>query len=227
MKAFGVIPARGGSKGIPGKNVRPVGGLPLIAHSILAAQKSRALHSFVVSTDDAAIADTARRYGAAVVDRPAELAGDAAPVDGAILHALDAAGADCDTICLLQPTTPLRAASDIDAALNLFAKGECDAVVGLVSVGSTHPARMYRADGEFMTPLDAEPAGRQRQALPKTYIRNGAVYICSVAHLRATKSLLGPRIRGYVMPPERSVNIDEEVDLVIADYWFGRRPAPT
>lgn len=225
MKAFGIIPARGGSKGIPGKNIRAVGGLPLIAHSILAAQESESLHSFVVSTDDAAIAETARHFGAAVVDRPAELAGDAAPVDGAILHALDIAGGDCDTICLLQPTTPLRAAIDIDAALALFAQGDCDAVVGLVSVGSTHPARMYRADGEFLTPLDAEPAGRQRQALPKIYIRNGAVYICSVAHLRETKSLLGPRLRGYVMPAERSVNIDEEVDLVVADYWFRKRQA--
>ncbi|MGE0734863.1 MAG: acylneuraminate cytidylyltransferase family protein [Alphaproteobacteria bacterium] len=227
MKALGIIPARGGSKGIPGKNIRPVGGLPLLAHSILAAQQSRALHRFVVSTDDAEIAATARRYGAAIVDRPAALASDDSPVDGAILHAIDAAGADCDTICLLQPTTPLRQGADIDAALDLFAKGNCDAVVGLVSVGSTHPARMYRADGEFLTPLQAEPAGRQRQALPEVFIRNGAVYICSVAHLRATKSLLGPRIRGYVMPPERSVNIDEEVDLVVAEYWFQKLTAQT
>lgn len=220
---MGIIPARGGSKGVPRKNVRIVGGIPLIGHTIRAAQMSRRLVRFVVSTDDPEIAEAAERFGAQVVKRPSELARDDSPVDGAIRHALDAAGADCDTIALLQPTAPLRRSDDIDAALDLFAEGSADTVIGITQVGDTHPSRMYRLTDGLMRPILPEPAGRLRQQLEPIFIRNGAIYICSTAQLRTTSSLFGPRLRGYVMPAERAVNIDEEIDLVVADYLLSKR----
>jgi CMP-N-acetylneuraminic acid synthetase len=223
MKALGIIPARGGSKGVPRKNIRIVGGIPLIGHTIRTAQMSRLLVRFVVSTDDAEIAETAGRFGAQVVRRPSELALDDSPVDGVIRHALDVAGADCDTVALLQPTTPLRSSDDIDAALDLFAKGGADTVIGITQVGDTHPSRMYRLADGLMHPILPEPPGRLRQELEAIFIRNGAIYICSAGQLRTTGSLFGARLRGYVMPSERAVNIDEEIDLVIADYLLSKR----
>ncbi|MBX9829347.1 MAG: acylneuraminate cytidylyltransferase family protein [Xanthobacteraceae bacterium] len=223
MKALGIIPARGGSKGVPRKNVRIVGGIPLIGHTIRAAQNSKRLVRFVVSTDDAEIAETAERFGAQVLKRPSELARDDSPVDGAIRHALDKAGYECDTIALLQPTTPLRSSDDIDAALELFANGGADTVIGITQVGDRHPSRMYRLADGLMNPILPEPAGRLRQQLEPIFIRNGAIYICSAAQLCATNSLFGPRLRGYVMPAERAVNIDEEIDLVVADYLLTKQ----
>jgi CMP-N,N'-diacetyllegionaminic acid synthase len=223
MKAFGIIPARGGSKGVPRKNIRIVGGIPLIGHTIRAAQKSQRLSRFVVSTDDAEIAEAAVRFGAHVVKRPRELARDDSPVDGAIRHVLDAASADFDTVALLQPTTPLRTGDDIDAALDLFAEGGADTVIGITQVGDTHPSRMYRLSDGLINPILPEPAGRLRQQLEPIFIRNGAIYICSADQLRATGSLFGPRLRGYVMPAERGVNIDEEIDLIVADYLLTGR----
>ncbi len=223
MKALGIIPARGGSKGVPRKNIRIVGGIPLIGHTVRAALGSKRLLRFVVSTDDDEIAETSERFGAKVVRRPAELARDDSPVDGAIRHALDTAGADCDTVALLQPTTPLRSSADIDGALDLFAEGRADTVIGITQVGDTHPSRMYRLSDGLMNPIMPEPAGRLRQQLEPIFIRNGAIYICSAAQLRATSSLFGPRLRGYVMPAERAVNIDEEIDLVVADYLLTKQ----
>ena len=144
-------------------------------------------------------------------------------MDGTIRHALDVAGADCDTIALLQPTTPLRHSDDIDAALELFAGGGADTVIGITQVGDTHPSRMYRLSDGLMNPILPEPAGRLRQQLEPIFIRNGAIYICSAEQLRSTSSLFGSRLRGYVMPAERAVNIDEEVDLVVADFLLTKQ----
>ena len=218
MRTLGIIPARGGSKGIPNKNIRLFGGIPLIAHSIHTAQHSRRLDHFIVSTDDRAIADVARGLDAEVLRRPTEFARDDSPMNGVVMHALDALGEDFDTIVLLQPTSPLRTSDDIDSGIDLFARSGGDAVVSISSVGSFHPSRMYRlVDGE-LEPVAEEPEARLRQDLSPVFIRNGALYICDAKQFRETGELIGTRVIGYVMPPERSANIDEEVDLVVAEW---------
>jgi CMP-N,N'-diacetyllegionaminic acid synthase len=212
-----VIPARGGSKGVPGKNKRTVGGRPLIEYSIEAALAAARLDRVLVTTDDPDIADIAARFAVEVVDRPAEIAGDASPVIDAVRHALAAAGvADPGSVVLLQPTSPLRDGADIDAALDLHARHGL-AVCSVVRVEDAHPARMYRiGEAGRMTPLMPELAARRRQDLPPLYLRNGALYVFGPRELVAGEIITAP-MTAYEMPAERSVNIDGEIDLVMLE----------
>lgn len=223
---LGVIPARGGSKAIPHKNLAPLGGRPLLAWTAEAALTSQ-LDRVVLSTDSEAIADAGRGLGLDVPFlRPAELATDSAASIDVVLHALDVldpTGATYGAAMLLQPTTPLRTAGDIDAALDLLATTGADSVIGVVPVGGHHPARMKHVDdGRLIDPPFAETVENQpRQELEPLVIRNGAVYLTRTSVLR-TRSFKGRDSRALVMPSERSVNIDEPLDLLVAEALVGR-----
>jgi CMP-N,N'-diacetyllegionaminic acid synthase len=224
MRALGIIPARGGSKGVKHKNVRLVGGRPLIAYTLQAAAGSQALTRSVVSTDDEAIAAVAREYGAPVLIRPPELAADNTPMVPVIQHALRvqaAYGEHYDAVVVLQPTAPLRQAADIDASLRLLADTGADTVLSVCDAGDHHPARMYRLADGYLQPYAPEPPARLRQALPPVYHRNGAIYACWTRVLDGD-TLIGERVRPYLMPRARSINIDEEFDLAIADFMLSR-----
>lgn len=222
MKTLGLIPARGGSKGIPRKNLREVAGKPLIAHTILAAAASRLLTRFVTSTDDPEIAETARRFGSEVIARPPELADDQATTDAVALHALSAVAERYDALVVLQPTTPMRRPQDIDAAIALLAEPETEIVLGVAEVGHFHPARMYRIAEGALVPFTQEPPGRRRQDLPPVYIRNGMIYGIRTELLQRTGSLTAGRVAPLVLPQERSINIDTEIDLALADLLLSR-----
>ena len=221
-----IIPARGGSKGVPRKNIRLVAGLPLIAYSIQAAQASQTLTHCVVSTEDEEIASVARSFGAEVLPRPAELAGDKTPMPPVVRDVFTTLetrlGLRFDYGVLLQPTAPLRTAADIDAALSLLRETRADSVVSVYRVYDHHPARMYRLENERLVPLQAEPSGSLRQDLPAVYHRNGAIYAFRRSLLDEIDGLLGPDTRPYIMPEERSVNIDNEIDLLLADLLLNR-----
>jgi CMP-N-acetylneuraminic acid synthetase len=222
MKTLGIIPARGGSKAVPRKNIRLVGRKPLIEYSIDAAKGSRLLSRFVVSTDDEEIAVVARKCGCDVIIRPPELAADDTPMAPVALHALrilQSQGEEFDATAILQPTAPLRTSDDIDLALDLLAQGDCDSVVSVYQVSDQHPARMYKLISGYLMPYEQEPANRLRQYLPPVYHRNGAVYVCINKLLEEKGVLLGTAIKPYIMSKERSLNIDEELDLAFAD-WF-------
>lgn len=218
---LGVIPARGGSKGIPHKNLVPLGGRPLLGWTAAAVLASR-LDRVVLSTDSERIATEGRALGLEVPFlRPAALATDAAASVDVVLHALDALDPDgtmYGAAMLLQPTTPLRTAADIDAALDLLAATGADSVIGVVPVGGHHPARMkYVEGGRLVDPPFVEAVENQpRQELRPMVIRNGALYLTRAAVLR-TRSFKGRDSRALVMPPERSVNIDEPLDLLVAE----------
>jgi CMP-N,N'-diacetyllegionaminic acid synthase len=221
MRVLGVIPARGGSKAIPGKNIADLAGRPLIAWTAAAAHGS-GLTRTVLSTDDERIAAVGREVGLDVpFSRPAELATDSASSIDVALHALDAvtqAGdAPYDAVMLLQPTTPFRTTEDIDAAIALLGASGADSVISVVDVGGHHPARMKRLDGDrLVDPPYAEAVENQpRQELEPLFIRNGAIYLTRVAVLR-TRSFRGSDARALVMPSERSVNIDVPLDLLLA-----------
>ena len=231
MKTLGIIPARGGSKGIPRKNIVRLLDKPLIAYTIESALRSRMITRLVVSTEDSEISFVAREYGADVPFlRPAELATDDALSLPVVQHAtrevekLD--GMVFDVVVMLQPTTPLRTAEDIDAGISLLIESNADSVISVVDVGGYHPSYMKRVldDGRLINYTDRGYEDmRPRQQLPPVYIRNGALYITRRDVMLNENSFTGRDCRAYVMPRERSVNIDTEFDLILVEYLLKRR----
>jgi CMP-N,N'-diacetyllegionaminic acid synthase len=224
FRVLGVIPARGGSKSIPKKNIVDLCGKPLLAYTIDAAKASCSLSAVVVSTDCEEIAAVARQWGAAVpFMRPDHLATDDADSLGVVLHALHLLEAQekCtyDAVVLLQPTTPFRTASWIDASVTQLAQSDLDSVISVVDVGAIHPYRMYGLNGSgCLTPFVdgvADPM-MPRQKLPPVYIRSGDIYATRRQCLVDQKSLIGRRPGGFVIDPAFAVNIDEPADLEIA-----------
>lgn len=219
QKIVGLITARGGSKGLPGKNIRPLGGKPLIAWTIDAARRADSLARVIVSTDDKAIADVAREYGAEVpFIRPAELAQNRSPHIDVVLHALDALasvdGVSTDAVMLLQPTSPFRTADDIDAAVRLARQKGAPAVVSVVETHD-HPflVRRQSADGSLAPFVPCDIAYPRRQDLPPAYALNGAIYLCGVETIRRLRTFEPPGTLAYEMPPERSLQIDTPWDF--------------
>ncbi|MGN3974588.1 acylneuraminate cytidylyltransferase family protein [Tsuneonella sp. SYSU-LHT278] len=218
-----VIPARAGSKGVPGKNKRLVAGKPLIAYSFASAMAARAIDRIIVTTDDAEIAALARAEGIEVVDRPARIAGDESPVVDAVNHALcQAQIADPAAVVLLQPTSPLRTGADIDAALALFEQTGTP-VCSVVRVEDAHPARMYRIEEGRLVPEIPALASARRQDLPALYLRNGAIYIVGPQELARGEIICDPMVP-YEMPADRSANVDAEIDLVVLEALLKAAP---
>ncbi|MGE3609171.1 MAG: acylneuraminate cytidylyltransferase family protein [Bacteriovoracaceae bacterium] len=225
-RVLGVIPARGGSKGVPGKNIKDLAGKPLIAYSIEAAMKAKCLTDLIVSTDDEKIAEVAKKFGGKVPFlRPGELATDKALSIEAINHALiemeKLTGAKYDYVVLLQPTTPFRTADDIDAAFAKLEEGNCDSVVSLVDVGANHPARMYEIkNDELVSIMDEGVTMKPRQELPPIYIRSGDVYMTKRDLALEKKSMMSGICRPITIPRERAVNIDGIQDFHMAEIYL-------
>ncbi len=227
---LGIIPARGGSKGVRRKNIRMVGGRPLIAYTIDAARQSTHLTTCVVSTDDEEIAEVAGSLGCEVVMRPDALAEDNTPMAPVLSHAIEETerkGIGVDHGVILQPTVPLRTGEDIDRTLDILIDGGADSVVSVVLVSDHHPSRMYRLEDRRLVPYAPEPEGSLRQDLPDVYHRNGAVYAFRRSLIADTGGFIGPDNRPYVMPSERSINIDEEYDLLLADLLITHQQSLT
>jgi N-acetylneuraminate synthase len=228
MRIVAVIPARGGSKGLPGKNIRPFAGVPLLAHAIAAARACPQIDRCLVSTDAAEIADVARAYDAEVPFlRPAALAQDDTPGIEPILHAvrwLEEHGDRPDAVMVLQPTSPLRTAEDLDAAIRLLGEPKADAVVSVCDA-PRHPYLIKRRSPEgWLQPFAPMPKGGDeiRQAFPAAYALNGAVYLIRREVLLAQRTLLPERTCAHIMPMERSIDIDTAVDLELAEYIRAR-----
>lgn len=214
-RALAVITARGGSKGLPRKNLRELDGKPLIAWSIEAAAQSALLDRTVVSTDDTEIADVARRWGADVPFlRPSQLAGDTSAIVDAILHAVDNVPETYRYIVLLQATSPLRSRADIDAALTLCRRANAPACVSVTPAPKARWTLEMDEAGRLSLPQEI---GTRRQELPDTYRPNGAVYVAELDWLRKKRDFYQPGVVGYVMPPERSLDIDTMMDFLLAE----------
>lgn len=225
----GVIPARGGSKSIPRKNLAPLGGRPLLAWTADAALQSRRLARTILSTDSPEIAAAGRAMGIeAPFLRPHALAADDTPMLPVLLHALDhleGQGIAPTALVLLQPTSPLRAARHIDEAIELFEREHGEVVVSVVEVPHRfNPLSVMRLDGRRLKPFLAEGAAvLRRQDKPRLYARNGpAVLVISVRQLRSG-TLYGPNTVGYVMDEASSLDIDEPADLVLAEHALRTR----
>jgi len=215
-KVLAIIPARGGSKGLPGKNIIDVCGKPMIAWSIEAAQKCSYITTIIVSTDDDKIKIAAEQFGVAVpVLRPAHLAQDETLSSDVLLHIINE-NQGYDTICMLQPTSPLRTAGDLDDAFRLFNETGAPSCVSVVE-NEYSPYWSFRIVNKrlnFLFPLEEIPL--RRQDLQPTYSLNGAIYIANIEWFKEKKSFLSNETASFVMPFDRSLDIDTAFDLKIA-----------
>jgi CMP-N,N'-diacetyllegionaminic acid synthase len=227
VRILAVIPARGGSKRLPGKNVRPLGGKPLLAWSIDVVRNIPEICDTLVSTDDAAIAEVGRASGASVPWlRPAELATDTATSVDVCLHALDryeSAHGAVDGLLLLQPTSPFRTRDTVRRALEMFRTDRERPVVS-VSPVTSHPFWCFFIMDDRMRPcIDARGLDARSQDLPAAYALNGAIYLVTPAHLRKDRSFCSDRMAPLVMTnPAESIDIDTEWDWQIAELLLTR-----
>jgi len=229
LRCLAVIPARGGSKGIPRKNLAPLAGRPLLAYTCEAARASRRLTRVIVSTDDAEIAQAARTLGVDVPFlRPAELAQDATPMIDVARHALDAceteAGETFDVVVILQPTSPLRPPSVIDACVERLQASGADAAVTVVRVPHAfEPGSLMRQDERGrLVPFQEGPLVLRRQDKPVLFARNGPAVL---AVRRATidgGALYGPHVEPLEMSAIESLDVDGPEDLALAEILLGR-----
>lgn len=223
MKTLGLILARGGSKGIPGKNVKPFCGKPLIAWSIEEGLKSLAIDNLIVSTDSEEIATIAKRYGASVPFlRPSHLADDKSSSIDAIIHAINFCankGEVYERIVLLEPTSPLRDSIDIDRAIELMnANPKARSIVGISHVSGAHPDFLVKLDSEqFISFYQENFSLKRRQEIEDLYFFEGSLYISYTNTLIEKKSFYHELTLGYILPKWKSFEIDEPEDFIIAE----------
>jgi CMP-N,N'-diacetyllegionaminic acid synthase len=222
-KILCLVTARGGSKSIPKKNIALLAGKPLIAWTIESALRSPFLSRVIVSTDDNDIAGVARQRGAEVPFlRPAELARDDSAHIPVVVHAVEWLeshdGAQFDYVLLLQPTSPLRSKDDIDNAIRLSLEKDADSVVSVCQAFS-HPylTKYVTADGRLQDFVPKPEGYLARQTLPPAYVVNGAIYVVRPDVLIERQTFYTERTHAYLMPPERSLDIDTPWDLYLAD----------
>lgn len=230
MKILGIIIARGGSKGIPGKNIKKLLGKPLIAHTIEEALKSKLISRLIVSTDNIEIAKIGKDYGAEVpFNRPKNLSADDTPGLPVITHAVRFMEKNFfyspDLIIVLQPTSPQRRVEHIDQALNLFVNSDADSVISVTE--APHNSNPYSVmnlenDGSINNFLDYDELNNLRQKKPKFYCRNGSIYACTYKCLFDQKTLYGKKTLPYFMEKNVSFDIDDETDWTIVETLMSR-----
>lgn len=225
-----IIPARGGSKGMPGKNLARTDGIPLIRYTIDVAKKSKYIDKIIVSTDDHSIADFAVESGIAVPFlRPKKFAKDSSPTSDAVLHAiewLEKHNQTFDILLLLEPTSPLRKDTDIDAAIELFIKNydHADALVSVGEVHMEHPYITKRIDHGFVKPLFPDlPTFHQRQQLPKVYFPYGVIYISKVATYKKAKTFYQEKTIPYYIERWQNYEVDDLYDLLCIERIMSNR----
>lgn len=229
-RVLAIVPARSGSKGLPGKNIRPLHGKPLLAWPVAAARASRYVDRVVVSTDSAEFATIAVQHGAEVPFlRPAELAADTSPSSAAVIHVLDTLAAQGDLydyFVLLEPTSPLTEAADVDAALDalLANRDRADAIVSVSELVSSHPAFAVRiGDDGRLAPYSAIDFTRlpRRQDIDPVYALDGSLYISAVPAYREQLSFCHARTLSHLMPHHKSHEVDDLVDFICIEAILG------
>lgn len=217
-----IIPARGGSKGVPRKNIRPLNGIPLIAYSIRGALDSGIFSGVYVSTEDSEIAYVSEKYGAKVIRRPAELAQDKTPMPPVVEHALNyfkgETGSMPEYAFLLQPTSPFRSREDFEKCRDLLLQGDCDSVMGVFEADDPPQWTLTPDKRGFLKPLfPVKDYLARRQDLPPAYF-DGPIYAFRTDSFLRHKKFLMPKTRFFVVPKSRAVDIDTESDFQMAEY---------
>lgn len=224
-KVLGIITARGGSKGIPGKNIKPLAGKPLIAYTIEAAKQSKLLTRTIISTDYEDIALVSKKYGGDVpFMRPAEFAQDKSTSIDVIKHAItwlkENQKEEYDYVMILQPTSPLRRAEDIDECIKIAVEKDADSVMSMKELDDFSPKKLKKIQDGLIIPYFEEEGTftAQRQSLDKMYKRNCAVYLTKVSYI-LNNDLFGKTSYAYIMSEERSVDINKPIDFEVAEFW--------
>jgi CMP-N-acetylneuraminic acid synthetase len=226
MKVLAIIPARGGSKGVPKKNIRKLGNFPLIYYSINVAKSSNMISSLFVNTDCNEIEEISKKYECDVIKRSSNLGNDDAKIIDVLLESLEIAEKKTniiyDILVLLQPTSPFRLANDIDNSINiLLNNNQVDGVVSVIHGEDLHPSRLYKLNSEnILESLDPSNEQVQRQSLPPVYYRNGCIYAVRSKVLKGQKTLMPKNKYAYIMPNDLYVNIDTERDFLIAEAYL-------
>lgn len=218
-----VIPARGGSKGLPGKNIKMFCGKPLVAHTIEQARQSKYIDRVIVSTEAEEIAQISLEYGAEVpFKRPMELAGDCSSTVDVLLHAVNwlehVDRYSFDILLLLHATTPLRSVEDIDESITLMVEENADNVFSVVEAHKNPYFNMVEEGLNGFVRLVKEGCYSTRQAAPKVYDMNASIYVWWTSVLKEGKQLFLNKTKAYVMPKERSIDIDDDLDFRIAEF---------
>ncbi|HKD35965.1 MAG TPA: acylneuraminate cytidylyltransferase family protein, partial [Pirellulales bacterium] len=228
MKVLGIIPARAGSKRVPQKNLRLLGGKPLVEWAIEAAICSPSINRLVVSSDDAEILKIARVYCEVTpIRRPAKLSTDASPAIDYVRHSLKKVESErpdrFDAIAIVQPSSPLTISDDIDGTIELLETSGADTAVSIVEVAhDLHPAKFKIMQGDRLLPYYEQEQGRMAaHELPKVYVRNCSVY-ATRRYVIEQGRIIGDDCRGHVMPRERSIDINDELDLAFAEFLQSR-----
>lgn len=216
-----VIVARGGSKGLPGKNIRLLAGKPMLAWSIEAGQASHCIDRLILSSDDAAIISTARSFGCEVpFVRPPHLALDDISVGPVLIHAIEALDRQYDWLALLQATSPMRLGSDIDGCLRLAKERQAPAALS-VTPAAKPPHWMVWLDAADRMHRVVDPPEHgmthARQLLPQAFVPNGSIYVARTEWFRGTGTFYTPETLAYVMPAERSIDVDSLMDFTLAE----------
>ena len=222
MKVLAIIPARGGSKGVPGKNVRLLGGKPLIMHAVDCAKEAKSISEIVVTSDADEIIAAVEASNITIVKRPETLAQDDSNVVTAVKHVLDIVDTPFDLIVLLQPTAPLRTGEQLDEIIAMFAEdAKLEGVISVVPMDDIHPARMYNlgTQNEMISYMDGGETKR-RQELAPVYYRNGCFYAVRVDAFLQQQTFMPTYKKAYIMNPEWLANIDTPRDFAIASVLY-------
>jgi CMP-N-acetylneuraminic acid synthetase len=225
---LGIIPARRGSKRLPRKNVRQLGGKPLVAWIIEAARAAKCLDRLVVSSDDPEVLEVASTYGRSVpLERPADLATDSSPAIDFVRHALEclpSGGQPFDAIAILQPTSPFTLSVDIDRTIELLERSGADSAVSVMRLDhAIHPAKLKTLSADRLLPYLEEERGRMAaHDLPDVYVRNCSVYVTRRGAIERGQ-VIGDDCRAYVMPRERSLDINDEQDFLFAEFLLSKQ----
>ena len=221
MNIISIIPARGGSKGIPRKNIKLLNGKPLISYSIDASNSCSLIDETYVSTEDAEISEISKGNNAEVIERPDELAGDDSSSIDVILHVLDYLenkGELPDLFVLLQPTSPLRTSEDIEASINSFLESDCDSLVSVCALDHRSLLNFSLEDGFLVQNNNESLFNSRRQDIPTHYSLNGAIYITTPEFIRKNKSFYSDKTIPHVMSKEKSIDIDTSFDFKLAEF---------
>jgi len=220
MKVIAIIPARSGSKGVPGKNSALVCGKPLISYTIEAALASKFISKIVVSSDGDEILNIAKNYSQVFIhERNASLASDTSPITETVAEILKNEPSTFDYILLLQPTAPIRTGEQIDQAIAALNKNDaCNTLISVVAMDDIHPARMYWQDEtKQLNPILEKFEQYRRQDIPSAYYRNGSMYLTRTEAFAKSKSLMSKPLLAFEMPMSQLLNIDEPRDMLIAE----------
>jgi len=217
LKVLSIIPARGGSKGVPRKNIKDLNGKPLIAYSIESSLESSFIDITVVTSEDEEIIQVSKKLGADVIYRPKELASDAASTMPVVKHALDkllSRGKSFDIVIVLQPTSPLRDSDTIDKAFKLFTEQDADALISVTELDiEVFKSFVINKDGYLSGAINSKYPFTRRQDLPKAYLANGAIYMIKTKVFNENKTLITDKTVPFIMKKENSVNIDTQEDF--------------